>query len=234
MSNEKLIQELTESMGYKFEYIPYASVINLDGTSSNDFIINPITGDISGMTELVTLDTWDLTHFTGDISGFQHLAVIWLGGLSSVTFDISTLPVLNTCIIYPTTACYPSGDISNKTTLASLQIHQNTISGSISGCTNLGIIALNHNSGTITFSNITNLTKLGPLYIPYVVLSSVNTNQILADLWANRNVAKTYLLRAVILNGTPTGQGLTDKAALQAYRSPNNEGQYSLWTINTN
>lgn len=34
--------------------------------------------------------------------------------------------------------------------------------------------------------------------------------------------------------GAPTGQGLTDLAALRAYRSPNNDAQYALWTIETN
>lgn len=34
-------------------------------------------------------------------------------------------------------------------------------------------------------------------------------------------------------NAAPTGQGLTDKAALQAYRSPNGTGP-AVWTVTTN
>lgn len=36
-----------------------------------------------------------------------------------------------------------------------------------------------------------------------------------------------------VSSGAPTGQGITDKDNLQAYRSPNNDPTKSLWTVST-
>ena len=65
-------------------------------------------------------------------------------------------------------------------------------------------------------------------------------NAILAGFWANRDAAKSSTDRYINIgkdtptpNAAPTGQGLTDKAALQAYRSPNNTGP-AVWTVTTN
>jgi hypothetical protein len=82
------------------------------------------------------------------------------------------------------------------------------------------------------------------------VWTSEEVNQLLADLWANRDEDKTNEYerdgcseffksdRSIHLNtigsGPPTGQGITDKTNLEAYRSPNNDPQYDLWTIETN
>lgn len=80
--------------------------------------------------------------------------------------------------------------------------------------------------------------KLNTFYSIYV-RTSAQVNQLLADLWANRDLTGTQQsLRIIDLrfgaSGSPTGQGIIDKAALQAYRSPGNNPAYSLWTINTN
>jgi hypothetical protein len=68
-------------------------------------------------------------------------------------------------------------------------------------------------------------------------LTSIQVNAVLAGFWANRDVAKTRANeRTISLTGVnmsaPTGQGLTDKAALAAYKSPNNTGPM-FWTVTT-
>ena len=69
------------------------------------------------------------------------------------------------------------------------------------------------------------------------MLSSEQVNAVLAGFWANRNAAKSRSERKIdianIGNGAPTGQGITDKAALAAYKSPNNTGPV-VWTVTTN
>ena len=72
------------------------------------------------------------------------------------------------------------------------------------------------------------------------VLDAAEVNAILAGFWANRDAAKSRPDRYINIgkdtptpNAAPTGQGLADKAALQAYRSPNNTGP-DVWTVITN
>jgi hypothetical protein len=193
-----------------------------------------VTCNLDAFNSLTTLDVWDKTVFTGSLSGKVNLQVIWVGGLSSFTCDLSTCPALTTCITYATNTFVPTGSIAGNTTIVALQcIGLNTLSGSIAGCTNLALLSI-YGLTSITVPNVTLLTKMSLLYIPTIALTSANTNQILADFVTNKDEVKTYLARSITLNGTPTGQGITDKAALQAYRTPNNDGAYSLWTIGTN
>ena len=190
-----------------------------------------VHGDISLM-PINTFDCWDDTHFTGTCVS-ADMFVIWCNGLNEVTFNLSVMPLLQTLIIYADNSCNVIGDISLCPNLVFVQVSvSNSISGSI-----VGNIALEYiyivSGNTITVPNVTNVTKLGYLQITGFTPTSANVNQILADIWTNRNVARVYNSREIYLNGTPTGQGLTDKTNLQAYRSPNNDGAYSLWTIST-
>ena len=73
------------------------------------------------------------------------------------------------------------------------------------------------------------------------VLDAIEVNAVLAGFWANRGAAKSRTERVIDLgkdtptpNAAPTGQGLIDKAALQAYRSPTPPGTAALWTVITN
>ena len=190
-----------------------------------------VHGDISLM-PLNTFDCWDDTHFTGTCVS-ADMFVIWCNGLNEVTFNLSVMPSLQTLIINAGNSCNVIGDISLCPNLVFVQVSvSNSISGSI-----VGNIALEYiyivSGNTITVPNVTNVTKLGYLQITGFTPTSANVNQILADIWTNRNVARVYTSREIYLNGTPTGQGLTDKTNLQAYRSPNNDAGYSLWTIST-
>lgn len=131
----------------------------------------------------------------------------------------------------------------------------NTISGSITGLTKLQFIGLGGNStitgsiaglpdlevltnGTVDKpSTVINNTKLILFSPAGMEFTETEVNQILADFWANKDAARpelTYHGRVISLSGAaPTGQGLTDKAALQAYRSPNNDAGEPLWTVTT-
>lgn len=193
-----------------------------------------ICGDISLM-PLDTFDCWDDTHFTGTCSS-PYMKIIWCNGLNEVTFNISAMPQLRTLIVLEQNYCSVIGNISLCPNLIFVQVmRSNTITGSISGLTDLEYILVYGLGNTISVPNLTNVRKLGYLRIEGLVLSSANINQILADLWANRDVARTYTYRIVRLNnpgsGSPTGQGLIDLANLRAYRSPNNDPQYALWDI---
>jgi len=116
----------------------------------------------------------------------------------------------------------------------------NTCSGSIAALTELQYCIVGGNS-TLTFPNVTNITGISYLYVHNTTtLTSANVNQLLADMWTNRNAAKpsVYSERRIeiegsVTSGGPTGQGIIDKAALQAYRSPNPPGTANVWTVNT-
>lgn len=115
----------------------------------------------------------------------------------------------------------------------------NTLSGSVSGLMNLTylqVLGLN----TITGWETVAATATGLSY--YIqggntVLTSTQVNTALAGFVANKDAAKPRTSRIITLNragnGAPTGQGLTDKAALQGYMSPNGTGP-AVWTVNTN
>ena len=193
-------------------------------------------GDISLM-PLKTFDVWDDTHFTG-LCESPAMKTIWCNGLNEVTFNISAMPDITGLMIFYANSCTVIGDISLCPKLVIVQVYQpNTISGSIAGLTELEYIGI-YAGNTITVPNITNVTKMGYLDIDGFVPTSANVNQILADLWINRDVVRVYSFRGIVLNkagsGTPTGQGITDKTNLQAYRSPNNDPTKDLWTISTN
>ena len=117
----------------------------------------------------------------------------------------------------------------------------NNISGNVSSFTSLYNFYVDYvngsNTGTLLLPNATNLHVLARLQIGCIQYTSEQENQILADFWANRDYAKPgTTLRQINLNGAtgsgaPTGQGLVDEANLKAYRSPNNEAGYNLWTV---
>jgi len=114
----------------------------------------------------------------------------------------------------------------------------NTMSGDASLITTLQYLQIQGNY-TITLPNVINLKGLSKLYLGnYVIFSQENINQLLADLWANRDEPKpiddrNIDIRAKFGTPGPSGQGIIDKAALQAYRSPNNDPTKDLWTVTT-
>jgi hypothetical protein len=196
-------------------------------------------GDISNMSSLVILDVWDDTAFTGAINSTNHpnLEVIWMNGLSTFTIDVEDMTSLETLIVLDECDISPSGDISTCSSLSYLFIYGNTITGSLAGLTDLySITILETTSATIP--NVTNLLTLTNILVS-ALFDTANVNQILADVWANRDQAKVGGFRRIDLtrngaSGAPSGQGITDKANLQAYSSPTPPGTAPLWTILTN
>jgi len=133
--------------------------------------------------------------------------------------------------------CTVSGSITGFTKLVVLEVGGlHTCSGHTQFMPDLSLIR--GGGGTIDFSKLIYNTKLGVCQIGQFVQTSALVNQILSAFWANKDYAKGWSERLITLNninsGAPTGQGIIDKAALQAYRSPNNNGAYSLWIVTTN
>lgn len=118
----------------------------------------------------------------------------------------------------------------------------NTLSGSVSALTALTFLAV-EGLNTITGWELVAASAPGLCQLHHgglTVLSSAQTNAVLAGFWTNRNAAKSRYEREIDIgkdtptqNGAPTGQGLADKAALQAYKSPNDTGPI-VWTVTTN
>ena len=127
--------------------------------------------------------------------------------------------------------------------LTTLSWHgNNTGTGSVTGMPLTYLYWTGNNTGTgwgavaATATGLCQMTHGG-----LTVLDSAEVNAILAGFWANRDAAKSRGERIIDIgkdtptpNGAPTGQGITDKAALQAYRSPNPPGTAALWTVTTN
>jgi len=132
-----------------------------------------------------------------------------------------------------------SGNINNLPSLVSFSAAgNNALSGDISINNKFINVVIATNSGGIICPNVLNLGALYNLDLRGLLLTSNNINQILADMWANRDVAKATTTRyidltGVVGSGAPTGQGLIDKANLQAYRSPNNDSSKPFWTVLT-
>ena len=191
-----------------------------------------VYGDISNM-PLVTFDVWDDTHFTGNCES-ADMKVIWCNGLNEVTFNISVMPLLTTLIELADCSCEVIGDISLCSNIYFVQInHCSGLSGSLNGLTKLQWFQT-FAASSVTATRFNSLTKLDRFECAGLSLSAAVTNQLLADLWANKDTAgRDYNTRTINLLGTPTGQGITDKTNLQAYRTPNNEVDKALWTINT-
>ena len=136
-----------------------------------------------------------------------------------------------------------SGSVAGLTLLTGIYVGgNNTLSGSVAGLTLLNYIAAFGNNTLSGWGDLAaSATGLCALYQGGVtVLDSSEVNAVLAGFWTNRDAAKPRGDRVIDLgkdtptpNGAPTGQGITDKAALQAYKSPGNTGP-SVWGVVTN
>jgi predicted secreted protein len=119
-----------------------------------------------------------------------------------------------------------------------------TLSGSLTNLTKLQ--TYNGNGVNITKPTrlINNKALINFAANPSWVWTSAEINQLLADIWANRNEDKTNVdgfakpIRSISIatvgSGAPTGQGIIDKESLQEYSSPTPPGTAALWTIDTN
>ena len=130
--------------------------------------------------------------------------------------------------------------ITDWTNLTYLNVTgSNTLSGSVAALTKLTYLNIGGSNTCTGFDTaaaaITGICN----FKMNNALDEATVNGILAGFWANRDAAKPRSERVIDLNdnaasAAPTGQGIIDKAALQAYRSPNNDPTKPLWTVSTN
>jgi peptidoglycan hydrolase-like protein with peptidoglycan-binding domain/lysophospholipase L1-like esterase len=201
----------------------------LSGTS------NTVSGSLSNKTALTFLDIFGST-LTADVTNLVNLTRINVMSTgSNLTGSITNITNLNYIREEYTNAL--TGSVTNLTGLTYLNVlGGNTISGTLDNIVNLELCQASGHS-TITYNNLTNLTKLSYISLSsYVTLSEVQVNQALADFWLNRDVAKPQAgyrainLMAGVTTSSPTGQGLVDAANLAAYKTPNNTGP-AFWTV---
>lgn len=176
--------------------------------------------------------------FGGDISTMTTLTSLDVEGSNTLSCSITNLTGLTYLDVLGSNTI--SGSVTNLTGLTLLYVlGSNTLTGSMAGMTSLQYLCVT-GSNTITgwetvAANATGLCYFYPQ--GNTVLTSAQVNAVLAGFCANKDVSKPRGERTIKLqnpgNGAPTGQGITDKANLQAYLSPNGTGPM-VWTVNTN
>ena len=188
-----------------------------------------VTADVSEWGDIEVLDIWDQTEFTGNLTAKANLAVLWLGGYQDFTINIEQSIALKTIVVSSVVTNFnASGSLNGLLNVENIVLQKpTTISGNISTQTKLKILQL-LSTDNITIDNITACPEVY-IFQPFSkILNSATVNQIIADLWANKTEGKKILSGKINLMGAtgseaPTGQGLTDLAALQAY--------YTNWTF---
>ena len=198
---------------------------------------NTISGDVTLLTSLEWLNISGNNTISGDVSSLINLTDFIVSGSNTLTGSISLLVSVQQIAVTGSNTL--SGDIGVLVSVYYVSVDgNNTLSGDIASLTSLLYFSVTGNN-SITFSNVTNLLYLSYLYVhSSVTLSAANVNQLLADFWLNRDEYKPYVFRLIDLQGSPatdapTGQGIIDKAALQAYRSPGDNPAYPLWDVRT-
>jgi hypothetical protein len=201
---------------------------------------NTISGSIVALVNSVQLEGQGTNTLTGNIEGLVNLSILCLAGNNSISGSVSALTTLTYLSCGGTNTL--SGSVSALINLWYLGIGGlNTITGSLTNLTLLEHYLGTH--GVIKPANITNNSKLCAFTVSNNwIATSADLNQWMSDFWANRDVARagntSETVRSIDLRVgggvQPTGQGLVDKAALQAYRSPTPPGTAALWTVLTN
>lgn len=210
--------------------LPSITYLDIEGS-------NTISGAITNLVYLTDILALGSNTLSGSVAALTVLRYLNAGGSSNFTGSIAALTLLTYLSAEGTNSL--SGSIAALTSLTYVSIAgSNSISGDISGLTLLQYAYL-RGSCVCTIPNVTDIKGLCYIYVgTAITLTSANVNQILADFWLNKDEAKaranrTIDIRGNAASGAPTGQGITDKGALQAYRSPNPPGTAALWTVTT-
>lgn len=212
---------------------------------------NILHGDISGLVRLTDIMICGDNTISGSIDNMSALKNCEGQGFSTLGGNFDNVRNTLELVCFAGNNTF-AGDISRCVNLVYFQCFNPNIYGSVNLLVKLWSIAL---PITVTgeFSNLPLLEDIqgyGAMtkpsdfsanpklqYLanfPSWTWTETQTNKILADLWANKDVVRTYgTYRTIYIHGTPAGQGLTDKAALQLYRSPTPPGTAALWTIVT-
>ena len=176
---------------------------------------------IGKITRFESVNTDGKTAFGGRVGGLKSLTYLVVTGSNTLSGPVAGLTWLTYLAVTGSNTL--SGPVDGLTLLIFLDVRgSNTISG-------WGAVAA-------TATGLCQFTQGG-----LTVLDATETNAVIAGVWANRDAAKSRTERVIDIgkdtptpNAAPTGQGLIDKAALQAYRSPNNDPAKALWTVITN
>lgn len=205
--------------------------LNVGGT-------NTLSGSVAGLTALTFLNVQGNNTLSGSVASLTALTYLNVQGGNTLSGSVSGLTALT--FLYVIGSNTLSGAVTGLTALTYLNVGgSNTISGSVAGLTALTLLNVG-GSNTITGWELVAGSAAGLCVFNQrglTVLSSAQVNAVLAGFWSNRDAAKPRTERVINLanagNGAPTGQGVTDKAALAAYKSPNNTGPI-VWSVTTN
>ena len=186
------------------------------------------TGDVSNNTVIENLQSTEATdvrnNWTGNLSNKPNLSYLEVGGYATPYGNLiaATNPKLYVVVSY---SYYQNWDVT------------------LDGLTYLYYFETKDDFAQsrvrVTINDLSLCTALDFINLTHQNLGTATANSILAFFWANRNSAKYSSAsgyRGIHLSGiaAPTGQGLVDKANLQAYRSPDNAGTAPLWNVTTN
>lgn len=178
------------------------------------------TGDVSDNTVLEQINIKEpdnpLNNWTGNLANKLNLKYIEVGGYCTPYGDLSLLTELYLIVTY---SYYQQFTVTLDGLPKIAYVEQKNFLG-----TNRTVFSVNRliNCPKICFINLN------------TIFASEQTNQLLADLVSLKDFPRDFDYRTVNIKGTPTGQGLIDKAYLQSYRTPNNDPAKPLWVVTTN
>lgn len=236
-------------------YISPTNAPSLNGDCSNMIKLTEIlvSGKVKfnfSITKLVNLTSlfisagYNTGTISGDITGLTKLKSLGLTESGSPISKVTTYGDLSKCVLdtwLETDSSHVAGyygDLSNLALKIVSLNGNNTCSVTLDNITTLEYFK--STNVTVNVTRVILLTKLSYFSVLYITKDATWTNQVLADFWTNRDQPKTSnpTYRDIGINGVniaaPTGQGLIDKAALQNYRSPNNDAGVDLWRVYTN
>jgi hypothetical protein len=253
----KELQLLGAAEGFYYDSF---NTISGDATKFTDLEIfqvmgkNTITVDVTGLVKMKRAFFGGYCVPSGSVSGWTQIELFEGTHTGILTGTLNNSPVINNI-------CYSGGgnvtiDITGKTAFTYLSFGNGlTVTGSITGLINftyfgtpalctgsyagmVNLVSLSDGPLTDKILRFTGFPKLYRAAIINHVYTSAEINQILADMVANKDLTTPSYVREIQLyggagSGAPTGQGLTDKAYLQTYHSPNNNIAYPVWTILT-
>ena len=203
---------------------------------------NTLSGSVAGLTSLTYLDVSGSNTLSGSVAGLTSLTILSVNGSNTLSGSVAGCTLLTYLSVGGSNGL--SGSVAGLTLLTYLRVGgPNTLSGSVAGLTRLTYLGVG-GSNTLSGWGAIAASATGLCQMSHgglTVLDAIEVNAVLAGLWANRDAAKSRTERVIDLgkdtptpDAAPTGQGLIDKAALQAYRSPNNDPTKALWTVTTN
>jgi len=199
---------------------------------------NTLSGSVAGLTSLTLLSVYGNNTLSGSVAGLTSLTFLSVGGNNTLSGSVAGLTSLTTLNVGGNNTL--SGSVAGLTSLTTLNVYgNNTLSGSVAGLTSLTFLYVTGNNTVIDWELLAASNgKLSQfIHGGLTVLSQSQVDAILAGFWANRDVAKpraTERTISIANNGSsaPSAAGLTTKASLAGYKSPNNTGPM-YWTVTT-